>query len=124
MRITVDQIARLLHMDQTGKITCETFEKFLTNPDGLKVVSQDILNREVGELDLSVRAQNCLLNAKIRYIGELVQKTESELLKSRHFGKKSIKEIKDVLHDLGLSLDQKELIDRLGWKPPAEVPPK
>jgi len=66
--------------------------------------TSDVLYRLVEELDLSVRAQNCLQNAGIRYVGELVQKTEGEMLKTRNFGRKSLKEIKDVLQDLGLSL--------------------
>jgi DNA-directed RNA polymerase subunit alpha len=66
--------------------------------------TSDVLYRLVEELDLSVRAQNCLQNAGIRHVGELVQKTEQEMLKTRNFGRKSLKEIKDVLQDLGLSL--------------------
>lgn len=64
----------------------------------------DALYRPVEELDLSVRAQNCLQAAGIRFVGELVQKSEPEMLKTRNFGRKSLKEIKDVLTDLGLSL--------------------
>ena len=64
----------------------------------------DVLYRLVEELDLSVRAQNCLQTAGIRHVGELVQRTEQEMLKTRNFGRKSLKEIKDVLSDLGLSL--------------------
>jgi DNA-directed RNA polymerase subunit alpha len=55
-------------------------------------------------LDLSVRAQNCLNNAKIVLIGELCLKTESRMLKYRNFGKKSLDEIKGKLEDMGLSL--------------------
>lgn len=64
----------------------------------------DVLYRLVEELDLSVRAQNCLQSAGVRYVGELVQRSEQEMLKTRNFGRKSLKEIKDVLSDLGLSL--------------------
>lgn len=66
--------------------------------------AQEVLYRLVEELDLSVRAQNCLQNAGIKYVGELVQKTEQEMLKTRNFGRKSLKEIKDVLADLDLTL--------------------
>lgn len=66
--------------------------------------AQEVLYRLVEELDLSVRAQNCLQNAGIKYVGELVQRTEQEMLKTRNFGRKSLKEIKDVLADLDLSL--------------------
>ncbi len=64
----------------------------------------DVLYRPVEELELSVRAQNCLQNAGIRLIGELVQKTEAEMMKTKNFGRKSLKEIKDALADLNLSL--------------------
>ncbi len=66
--------------------------------------AQEVLYRLVEELDLSVRAQNCLQNAGIKYVGELVQKTEQEMLKTRNFGRRSLKEIKDVLADLDLAL--------------------
>jgi DNA-directed RNA polymerase subunit alpha len=69
-----------------------------------EATTMDVLYRLVEELDLSVRAQNCLQNAGIRFVGELVQRTEQEMLKTRNFGRKSLKEIKDVLSDLGLSL--------------------
>jgi len=62
------------------------------------------LFRSVDELELSVRSANCLQNANIRYIGELVQKTEAEMLKTKNFGRKSLNEIKDVLRSMGLSL--------------------
>lgn len=62
------------------------------------------LYRLVEELDLSVRAQNCLQSAGVRYVGDLVQKTEQEMLKTRNFGRKSLKEIKDALGGMGLSL--------------------
>lgn len=62
------------------------------------------LNRSVDELELSVRSYNCLKNASIRTIGELVQKNESEMLKTRNFGRKSLNEIKEILASMGLSL--------------------
>jgi DNA-directed RNA polymerase subunit alpha len=62
------------------------------------------LFRPVDELELSVRSQNCLQNADIKYIGELVQRTEAEMLKTKNFGRKSLNEIKEILHELGLSL--------------------
>jgi len=65
---------------------------------------QDLLYRLVEELDLSVRAQNCLKAGGIVYVGDLIQKTESELMGMENFGRKSLKEIKDALTDLGLSL--------------------
>jgi DNA-directed RNA polymerase subunit alpha len=65
------------------------------------------LFRAVDELELSVRSANCLQNANIRYIGELVQKTEAEMLKTKNFGRKSLNEIKEVLASMGLSLAMK-----------------
>lgn len=65
------------------------------------------LLRTVDELELSVRSANCLANASIKYIGDLVQKTESEMLKTKNFGRKSLKEIKEILAEMGLSLGMK-----------------
>ncbi len=62
------------------------------------------LFRSVDDLELSVRSANCLKNADIRYIGELVQKTEAEMLKTKNFGRKSLNEIKEILAEMGLSL--------------------
>jgi DNA-directed RNA polymerase subunit alpha len=62
------------------------------------------LYRRVEELELSVRSANCLKNANIRYIGELVLKTEAEMLKTKNFGRKSLNEIKEVLAEMGLTL--------------------
>jgi len=79
----------------------------------------DSLYKSVDELELSVRAANCLENAGIRYIGELVIKTESEMLKTKNFGRKTLNEIKDILSEMGLhlgmkvdSLDMSKLRDR------------
>jgi len=65
------------------------------------------LFRPVSELELSVRSANCLKNAEITLIGELVQKTESEMLKTKNFGRKSLNEIKSILSEMGLSLGMK-----------------
>jgi DNA-directed RNA polymerase subunit alpha len=65
------------------------------------------LYRSVNELELSVRAANCLRNANIRYIGELVQKSEQEMLKTKNFGRKSLNEIKEILQEMGLQLGMK-----------------
>jgi DNA-directed RNA polymerase subunit alpha len=65
------------------------------------------LYRSVEELELSVRSANCLQNANIKYIYELVQKTEAEMLKTKNFGRKSLNEIKDILGEMGLSLGMK-----------------
>lgn len=65
------------------------------------------LFRSVNELELSVRAANCLKNANIKTIADLVQKTEMEMLKTKNFGKKSLNEIKEILAEMGLSLGMK-----------------
>ncbi len=65
------------------------------------------LFKTVDSLELSVRAANCLENANIKYIGELVTKTEAEMLKTKNFGRKSLNEIKDILAEMGLSLGMK-----------------
>lgn len=65
------------------------------------------LNMSINEIELSVRAANCVAAANIKTIGELVQKTEAEMLKYRNFGKKSLNEIKEILSNMGLSLGMK-----------------
>ena len=65
------------------------------------------LFRSVNELELSVRAANCLKNANIKSIGDLVQRSENEMLKTKNFGKKSLNEIKEVLAEMGLELGTK-----------------
>lgn len=72
------------------------------------------LYRSVEDLELSVRSANCLRNADIRHIGELVQKSEAEMLKTKNFGRKSLNEIKQLLSEMELSLGMK--LD--GWEPP------
>ena len=78
------------------------------------------LYRSVEDLELSVRSANCLKNADIHYIGQLVQKTEAEMLKTKNFGRKSLNEIKQLLLDMDLTLGMK--ID--GWEPPGPMPAK
>ena len=67
-------------------------------------LSNENLDKSVEELELSVRSYNCLKNANIRSIRELVLKTEAEMLKTKNFGRKSLNEIKEILHTMGLSL--------------------
>ena len=77
------------------------------------------LYRTVDELELSVRSANCLQNANIRFIGELVQRTEAEMLKTKNFGRKSLKEIKEILSEMGLSLGMKlDTFDPSKFTPP------
>jgi DNA-directed RNA polymerase subunit alpha len=75
--------------------------------DGPAIPLNDNLFRSVDELEFSVRSQNCLQNADIKYIGELVQKSEQEMLKTKNFGHKSLNEIKEILREMGLELGMK-----------------
>jgi DNA-directed RNA polymerase subunit alpha len=70
-------------------------------------VTNEHLDKSVEELELSVRSYNCLKNANIRTIRELVQKTEAEMLKTKNFGRKSLNEIKEILSSMGLGLGMK-----------------
>jgi DNA-directed RNA polymerase subunit alpha len=87
----------------------------------------DNLKRSVDELELSVRSYNCLKNANIRNIGELVQKSEAEMLKTRNFGRKSLNEIKEILETLGLNLGMKlddEIVSELARSEVAQSEPE
>ena len=101
------------------------FINFEEEPEAVSSVKEEDeplnenLFRSVEELELSVRSANCLQNANIHLIGELVQRTESEMLKTKNFGRKSLKEIKEILSDMGLSLGMRidnwpQMLDR--WK--------
>lgn len=99
-KILKDQLTIFINFEEEPEIEekelDEEEEKFNEN-----------LLKSIDELELSVRSSNCLNNANIRTIGELVQKTEAELLKTRNFGKKSLNEIKSILAEMGLSLGMK-----------------
>ncbi|NOR05557.1 MAG: DNA-directed RNA polymerase subunit alpha [Deltaproteobacteria bacterium] len=77
----------------------------------------EYLNRKIDELEFSVRSANCLKNANIYYIGELVQKSEQEMLKTKNFGRKSLQEIQGNLDGMGLQLGMK----LQGWNPPEKT---
>ena len=80
------------------------FEEAADKQDEEKMKMKKLLNMSVNEIELSVRAANCLNNANITIVGQLAMKTEQEMLKYRNFGKKSLNEIKEKLAGLGLSL--------------------
>lgn len=111
-----------------SKIMKEQLQIFLTFDENLEPKEEEIktssprlndnLFRSVDDLELSVRSANCLKNANIRFIGELVTKSEGEMLKTKNFGRKSLNEIKEILVTMGLSLGMK--ID--GWPPPGWDP--
>ncbi|MBW3564347.1 MAG: DNA-directed RNA polymerase subunit alpha [Acidobacteria bacterium] len=101
----VSNAARLL-ADHLGTfMTIELPEGEVEQPDELGVDSEmgELLSRTIEDLDLSVRSANCLKNANIRTLGDLVQRSEREMLSTKNFGKKSLDEIRDVLDELGLS---------------------
>jgi DNA-directed RNA polymerase subunit alpha len=106
-KILKDQLSIFINFEETEEPVEETVSE-----EAAKM--NENLDKSVDELELSVRSANCLQNANIRYIGELVQKTEAEMLKTKNFGRKSLKEIKEILAEMGLSLGMK--LD--GWVPP------
>ena len=83
------------------------FEKVIEKQDDERSKMRKLLNMSVNEIELSVRAANCLNNANITTVGQLAMKTEQEMLKYRNFGKKSLTEIKEKLAGLGLTLGMK-----------------
>ncbi|MDR1891017.1 MAG: DNA-directed RNA polymerase subunit alpha [Puniceicoccales bacterium] len=96
----------------TGDIA---FEDATKEADDSQNRLRKLLNMSVNEIELSVRAANCLNNANIMTVGELVMKTETEMLRYRNFGKKSLNEIKEKMEEIGLSLGMKieeRLLDR------------
>ncbi len=82
----------------------EEMDAMGSTDDGKPAIRNENLNRSVEELELSVRSYNCLKNANIQTIGELVRKTEPEMLKTKNFGRKSLNEIKEILTNMGLGL--------------------
>jgi DNA-directed RNA polymerase subunit alpha len=85
----------------------ETEEPLPTEAPKEEAKLNENLFRSVDELELSVRSANCLQQANIKTIGDLVQRTEAEMLKTKNFGRKSLKEIKEILAEMGLSLGMK-----------------
>ncbi|KIG15766.1 DNA-directed RNA polymerase alpha subunit [Enhygromyxa salina] len=106
--------AKILKEQLSIFINHEEIEETLAPTQSEQDKLNDILWRSVDELELSVRSANCLQNANIHYIGDLVQRTEAEMLKTKNFGRKSLKEIKEILAQMGLSLGMK--IE--GWQGP------
>jgi DNA-directed RNA polymerase subunit alpha len=97
-KIVKDQIQLFINFDEELEPEIDVEEE-----SGGKSINEN-LYRRVDELELSVRSANCLKNANIRLIGELVQRSEAEMLKTQNFGRKSLNEIKDILAEMGLTL--------------------
>jgi DNA-directed RNA polymerase subunit alpha len=113
-RILQDQVSVLINFDVEEIESQEAARE----PEGEPL--NENLFRCVDELDLSVRSANCLQNADIKYIGELVQRSEAEMLKTKNFGRKSLLEIKELLGEMGLALGmrlpgfpERETLDRM-----------
>ena len=99
-KIIKDQLSIFINFEEDQE------PEIVVEPQPEEKFNENLL-RTVDELELSVRSANCLANANIKYIGDLVQKTESEMLKTKNFGRKSLKEIKEILAEMGLSLGMK-----------------
>lgn len=104
-RILQDQLQIFVNFDEPEKDSKESAEE--------ELLFNAALLRKVDELELSVRSANCLKNDNIVYIGDLIQKTEAEMLRTPNFGRKSLNEIKEVLAQLGLHLG----MDVPDWPP-------
>jgi len=109
--------AKILKEQLSIFINCEEIEEAAAPQQSETDKLNEYLWRSVDELELSVRSANCLQNANIHYIGDLVQRTEAEMLKTKNFGRKSLKEIKEILAQMGLALGMK--IDNWQGPPPA-----
>ncbi len=96
-RLVRDHLNIFINLDDSGDAPAEH------DGGGLSVANEH-LDKSVEELELSVRSYNCLKNAEIRTIRELVQKTEAEMLRTKNFGRKSLNEIKEILQQMGLGL--------------------
>ena len=96
-KILKGQLAIFINFEETAEEELPPEEEETEKPN-------ENLYRAVDELELSVRSANCLQNANIKYIGELAQRSEGEMLKTKNFGRKSLNEIKDILAGMGLSL--------------------
>jgi len=111
-RILQDQLSVFIHFEEEIEEEEVIVEEEERKEEESKV--NENLSKTINELELSVRAANCLKNTNIRYIGELVQKTEKEMLEMKNFGRKSLNEIKQILSEMGLSLGMK----LENWTPP------
>jgi DNA-directed RNA polymerase subunit alpha len=117
-KLIKDHMSIFINFEEQPELPEEVIENF-SDP------RLEHLDRSVEELELSVRSYNCLKNANIQSLRELVQKTEGEMLKTKNFGRKSLNEIKDILVKMGLSLGMKfDEHGRIIWPPlPSQTAP-
>jgi DNA-directed RNA polymerase subunit alpha len=99
-KLVKDHMAIFINFEEVAEQTEEPAERALSQMN-------EVLNRSVEELELSVRSYKCLKNANIQTIGDLVQKSEAEMLRTKNFGRKSLNEIKEILASLGLTFGMK-----------------
>ena len=99
-KLLKDHMSIFINFEETTELAEEPVERVATQ-------MYEVLNRSVEELELIVRSYNCLKNANIQTIGDLVQKSEAEMLRTKNFGRKSLNEIKEILSGLGLSFGMK-----------------
>ncbi len=99
-KLLKDHMAIFINFEEVTESSEEPADRALSQMN-------EVLNRSVEELELSVRSYNCLKNANIQTIGDLVQKAESEMLRTKNFGRKSLNEIKEILSNLGLGFGMK-----------------
>ncbi len=101
-KILRDQLAVFLNFEDEEEVA-----RMESKPQQTQSTTNNALLKPVSELELSVRSANCLQNANIKYIYELVSKTEGEMLRTKNFGRKSLNEIKEILAQMGLGLGMK-----------------
>jgi DNA-directed RNA polymerase subunit alpha len=106
-KILKDQLSIFITFEEEEEEEEEEKEMEVSGDEGEKKGLNENLFRSVDELELSVRSANCLKHANIKLIGDLVQKTEAEILATKNFGRKSLNEIKEILAEMGLSLGMK-----------------
>ncbi|MFN0103011.1 MAG: DNA-directed RNA polymerase subunit alpha [Bryobacteraceae bacterium] len=99
-KLVKDHMSIFINFEESPEITEEPAERMMNQVN-------EVLNRSVDEMELSVRSYNCLKNANIGTIGDLVQKTEAEMLRTKNFGRKSLNEIKEILSGMGLGFGMK-----------------
>ncbi len=99
-KLLKDHMSIFINFEETPEVVEEQAERGSTQMN-------EVLNRSVEELELSVRSYNCLKNANIQTIGDLVQRSEAEMLRTKNFGRKSLNEIKEILQSLSLGFGMK-----------------